>query len=136
MNEKRLVAEIDGQLKELVKADPRTIKEIVESSLQREFQTADDAAIRRRIDEQQQRITTLEREINDREAELSKARDELQRLQSVLERKSSKEDMKIEKAKESLSETPNDPENPAVQNWAKKCGMSPEELLAEIEATQ
>lgn len=133
MSEERLVAEIDGGLKELVKADPRTIKEIVESSLQREFQTAENAAIRRRIDEQKQRITTLEREINDRESELSKARDELERLESVLEQSANAKETKIEEARQSLEGTPREPENPAIKKWAEQIGMSPQELINELE---
>ena len=132
MSEERLVAEIDGDLKDLVKADPRTIKEIVESSLQREFQTSENAAIQRRIDEQRQRITTLEREINDRECELSKARDELDRLVSVLERSENAKETELSKARNALSKTPKEPDNPAIQNWADELGMTPQELINEL----
>lgn len=132
-DEERLVAEIDGELKGLVKADPRTIREIVESSLQREFQTSENAAIRRRIDEQRQRITTLEREINDREAELARAKDELERLESILERNESKEDAQLAEAREALEKTPKDPTNPAIQKWADDLGKTPEELINELD---
>lgn len=132
MTEKRLVAEIDGGLKELVKSDPRTIKEIVESSLEREFQTAENAAIQRRIDEQRQRITTLEREINDRESELARARDELKRLESVLEKSANQKETKLSKAREKLSKTPKDTDNPAIQHWADELNMTPEDLINEL----
>jgi len=133
MSEERLVADVDGELKKLVKADPRTIKEIVESSLQREFQTSENAAIRRRIDEQRQRITTLEREINDREAELARAKDELERLESILERNESKEDSQLAEARNALEKTPKEPENPAIQKWATDLGMTPEGLINELD---
>jgi len=132
MSEERLVAEIDGDLKDLVKADPRTIKEIVESSLQREFQTTENAAIRRRIDEQRQRITTLEREINDRESELSKAKDELERLESVLETSREKTDTKRHNAIDALSNLPPrklTTDNPAVEHWADELAMSKESVV-------
>jgi len=132
MSEERLVAEIDGELKELVKADPRTIRDIVESSLQREFQTSENAAIRRRIDEQNQKITTLQREINDRQAELAKAQDELDRLESLLERQEAAEQNGLAEARESLEKTPKEAENPAIQKWATDLGMTPEELIDEL----
>jgi len=131
-DEERLVADIDGDLKERVKADPRTIKEIVESSLEREFQTVENAAIKRRIDEKKQRITTLEREINDREAELAKEQDELERLESMLTRQESKENVKMSKAREALAKTPKEPTNPAIEKWASELNMTPQELLDEL----
>jgi len=83
-DEERLVAEIDSDLKQLVKADPRSIKQIVTASLEREFSTSETAAIERRIDETKQRIQTLEREINDRKRELAQEKDELARLENQL----------------------------------------------------
>lgn len=137
MSEERLVAEIDGDLKQLVKSDPRTIKDIVESSLQREFQTTENAAIMRRIDEQRQRITTLEREINDREAELSKAKDELERLESVLETSQEKTDTKRQDAIEALSNLPPrklTTDNAAVDHWATELAMSKESVVELVES--
>ena len=137
MSEERLVAEIDGDLKQLVKSDPRTIKDIVESSLQREFQTTENAAIMRRIDEQRQRITTLEREINDREAELSKAKDELERLESVLETSQEKTDTKRQDAIEDLSNLPPrklTTDNAAVDHWATELAMSKESVVELVES--
>jgi len=134
-NEERLVAEIDAGLKELVKADPRTIKQIVESSLQTEFQTVENAAIKRRIDEKKQRITTLEREINDREAELAKEQDDLERLESMLTRQKEQQstnETKIDEACKALSETPKEPTNPAIKRWASELGLTPTELIDEL----
>lgn len=133
----RLVADVRSQLKERARADPRTIKEVVESSLEREFQTTENAAIRRRIDEQRQRITTLEREINDRESELSKAKDELERLESVLETSQEKADTKRKKAIEALSNLPPrklTTDNAAVDHWATELGTSKESVVELVES--
>jgi len=132
-DEKRLVAEIDGDLKSRAKADPRPIKEIVEASLQREFSTAATAAVERRIDEKRQRIQTLEREINDRERELAAERDELERLQQQLETFDDEQNAKLETAREELADTPKEADNPAIQKWAEKCGLTPTALLEELD---
>jgi len=132
MTEERLVAEIDPDLKKLVKSDPRTIKEIVESSLEREFQTIENAAIQRRIDEKEQRITTLKREINDRNAELVREEDELARLESLSKRNSNKKEQRLTDAREQLHGVPRNTDNPAIKNWASKLSMTPEELIDEL----
>lgn len=128
----RLVAEIDGTLKDRAKADPRTIKEIVEASLQREFSTAETAAVERRIDERKQRIQTLEREINERKRELAEERDELARLESQLEHHENGVSAQLAEARKALEGTPKEPENPAIQKWAQDLGMTPDELLEEL----
>lgn len=129
----RLVAEVNTELKHRAKADPRNIREIVESSLEREFSTGATAAIERRIDEREQRIQTLKREIRDRERELAEERDELQRLKGRLEGYEEKAKTELEAAREQLCDTPKDVDNPAVKNWAKKLGMTPMELIEELE---
>ena len=127
----RLVAEIDEDLKRRAKVDPRPIKEIVEKSLQTEFATAATAAIERRIDEKRQRIETLRSEINRRERELADVQDELERLQAQLERHDAQQDQ-WDEAREKLRETPRDTDNPAIQQWADKLGVSPQELIDEL----
>jgi len=128
----RLVAEIDRNLKQRAKADPRPIKEIVEGALEREFSTAATAAVERRIDEKKQRIQTLDREINERQRERAEEKDELELLQRQVENYENKTDSKLKKAREELSDTPKDADNPAIENWAKKLGMTPEELINQL----
>ena len=135
MSEERLVADIDSELKELLKTDPRSIKNIVESSLQREFQTEENAAIRRRIDEQNQRITTLQREINDREDELAKATDELARLENLIKRQEEKQQDKFSKAVDILSDKPPGmlkEDSQKVQFWADELGITSGALIEKV----
>lgn len=131
-DEERLVAEIDEDLKGRARADPRSIKEIVESALEREFSTGDTAAIERRIDEKKQRIQTLEREINERERELAEETDELERLQSQLQEYKQGKQTELEKARKMLEDTPKEESNPAIKKWAKDLGMTPAELLNQL----
>ena len=129
----RLVAEVDGSLKRRAKADPRPIREVVEASLQREFSTGKAAAVERRIDEQRQRIQTLEREINERERELAQEREELERYEQMLQEFQERNDGLIEEANDALEGTPLEPDNPAVKNWAEEIGIPPTELVHELE---
>jgi septal ring factor EnvC (AmiA/AmiB activator) len=132
-DEERLVAEIDADLKQLAKADPRSIRDIVESSLEREFATGATAAVERRIDEKRQRIQTLQREINDRKRELAEERDALERLEQQLESYEGDKADEVQKALDALAETPADPDNPAVKTWAAKVGMTPDRLADKLE---
>lgn len=129
----RLVAEIDEDLKARAKADPRTIREIVESSLQREFATGANAAVERRLEEKMARRTQVEQERNERKRELAQLDDDIERLQSQLETHEEKQRQEIQAAREALEHVPKEPDNPAVENWADKLGMTPTELLKELE---
>jgi septal ring factor EnvC (AmiA/AmiB activator) len=128
----RLVAEIDPDLKRLAKADPRTIKQIVESALSREFQTGNTAAIERRIEEKRTRLNQVEQERNERERELAQVKDELSRLETQLE----KATPNVDDAIESLSKVPKrklTKDNEAVEHWADKTGRSAEYLINKVE---
>jgi septal ring factor EnvC (AmiA/AmiB activator) len=128
----RLVAEIDADLKRLAKADPRTIKQIVESALSREFQTGNTAAIERRIEEKRNRLNQVEQERNERERELAQVKDELSRLETQLE----KATPDIDEAVESLSTVPSHElteDNVAVQRWVEQTGRNAEYLIDKVE---
>lgn len=84
-NEERLVAEIPANLKERVNADPRDIKGVVMAALKTEFCTADDAAVRRRIDEKETRIANVRSERNQRNRELEELESELESLKTQLQ---------------------------------------------------
>lgn len=81
----RLVAEIPSDLKELVDADQRTIREVVEAALWREFGGRRKSSLERRIEEKERRISIIESERNERERELEEQRDELAALKRELE---------------------------------------------------
>jgi len=130
--EERLVAMIETKLKERAKADPRSIKEIVNGALEREFSTTETAAVERRIDEKQQRIQTLEREINDRQRKLAEEEDGLERLKKQLSDFETHKNNRLEEAREALSDVPREVDNPGIKNWAGKLGMTPNELLEEL----
>jgi len=130
----RLVADIPKQLKELMKADPRTIREITESALNREFQTAKTAALERRIEEKRSRLNQLEHERNERQREIAEVEDDLSRLEATLER-AENSGPTIDDAVDALSGISSHNltvDNEAVKNWADKLDMPRESLLSEV----
>jgi septal ring factor EnvC (AmiA/AmiB activator) len=132
----RLVADIPKPLKERMKNDPRSIREITTSSLKREYQTGDMAALDRRIEEKQSRIDQLQRERNEREREIAEAEDELKRLETTLQRAKENQSDGLAEAVNAVSKISNDKlteDNPAVQNWAEKVGITPRELITEVQ---
>lgn len=81
----RLVAEIPSYLKQRVDADPRDNRQVVIESLESEFQTAEDAAVRRRINEKERRISNVKSERDSRNEELERLRSEVKSLEKQLE---------------------------------------------------
>lgn len=135
----RLVADIPKPLKERMKNDPRTIRDITTSALKREYQTGDTAALERRIEEQHSRLNQLQQERNEREREISEAKDELERLEKTLKRAEQRSGDQLGEAVEAVSKLDDDQlteDNPAVRNWASKVGVTPAELISEVRTRQ
>jgi len=124
-NEERLVAEIPSNLKERVNADPRDIKEVVIDALKTEFCTADDAAVRRRIDEKETRIANVRSERNQRNRELEELESELESLKTQLQTSEEIEQAKqdaIDERLEALQDVRGtvDESNPTVEALARE----------------
>jgi chromosome segregation ATPase len=82
------------------------------------------------------RIEQVKSELDEVEGRAERKRRELDELQSRRkqhrEKKKNERRSKLEEARETLDDVPRDPENPAVENWAEKIGITPEELLDEL----
>ncbi len=78
------------------------------------------------------RIQQLESELNQIQTREEQKREELQKLKEIDSEKTQEQKEALEEAKEALSTTPRDPENPAIQTKAEELGMSPEELVDEL----
>lgn len=75
------------------------------------------------------RINQLEEEAGEYDERAERKREQAERLRELAEEKRSKLDSELAEAREALATVPHEPSNPAVQNWAKKLGMTPDELL-------
>lgn len=81
----------------------------------------------------QYRIQQLQSDKQRRKAELESIQEELEQLRSLEQEKEAKQEELIEEAREQLYGARLEPDNPAVQNWAEKIGITPQELIEELE---
>jgi predicted nuclease with TOPRIM domain len=72
-------------------------------------------------------IERLETEIEEAERKREQLREQRTRLEEELDDMDD-EPALLDQAREQLEHTPKDPDNPAIQNWSGKLGMSPNEL--------
>jgi len=128
-----LSARIPSELKDLVDADSRTNQDVVKSALWSEFGGERMGELETRIDEKETRINVVQNEINSRDNELQELRKELNALREKYEEMQTEEAELLQEARETLEPGQFYPENPAVENWADKLDMSPEELIEELE---
>lgn len=77
-------------------------------------------------------IQQLSAEVNGMESELETKKARLEALQAEQRSEMAEKQRKLEDAKESLDGARLVPDNPAVQNWAEKVDMTPEELIEEV----
>jgi len=77
-------------------------------------------------------IERLEEEIDDVEREKQKLRERRSQLEEKLDELDD-EPALMDQAREKLAQTPRDPSNPAIENWASKLGMTSDELVAQLD---
>lgn len=84
--------------------------------------------------------TGLELQRKHKQAELEEALDRAERLRrevnelsAVIESTREQQDDQWETAQDALTGVPRDPDNPAIQNWAQKLGVTPARLIERLE---
>lgn len=119
---------LPSELAALVRADKRTNQEVVEAALWAEYGGQNQAAIERRIEELDRRMSTIESEKNERERELTELQEKRERL---VEQKQNTVDARKELAKDCIDAVgylPDSHDNSAVENWAEKADMESKEF--------
>jgi len=81
----------------------------------------------------QKQIETLERDAQDLAQREETKQQRAEELREFLETMEDRECAGLQDAKRKLSDTPREPDNPAIKKWAEKLGMTPEELCQELE---
>lgn len=79
------------------------------------------------------RIQQLESEVDELQSREEQKRQELQKLKSIDSKKTEEQEVALEEAKETLSSTPRDPDNIAIQTKADELDITPEELVEELQ---
>jgi len=132
-NTEMLSSRVPQELKDLVDADPRNNQEVVRAALWREFGGERLGDLERRIKEKEQRISIIEEERQKRESEIDDLQRERSALREKYEEKQAEKEDSLEDAREALENVPLAVDNPAVENWADKLDLSPEDLLDKLE---
>lgn len=130
-----LSVRVPEDLKELVDTDTDDNQEVVERALRYEYGGTNQAATRRRIQDKKRRKSNLETEVEERQIQIEKLDDQIQALKDKLStQKNVKEQLKEKKLQEAkdILEGITNPTDPAVQNWAEKLNMSPQELVERV----
>jgi len=120
---------LPADLKALLDADSRSNSDAVEAALLTEFGGEKKAAIDRRIEEKQRRISNLESERNERKRMLKEEQEELEGLRKKRESVEDVEEKLIETAVDELGIPPHvGYDHAAAKNWADKANMDVEEF--------
>jgi len=130
--EEMLSARVPSELKDLVDADSRSNQEVVRSALWSEFGGKRKGDLESRLNEKEKRMTLVQEEKKSRESELSELEKEANAIRKKLRKVENEEQSKLEDAKETLDGVPKHPENEAIQTWADKIGITPEELIEKL----
>ncbi len=79
------------------------------------------------------RLEQLNAEESSVESRLESIQSQKQRLREQLKSNEKETEALLSDAKQALSTTPKEPNNPAIQEWADDLGMTPAELIEELE---
>lgn len=78
------------------------------------------------------RLRQVEEEIADTKDDLDRLQKERERLEKLLDQHEAEREPMREKCVELFHDRAVDPDNPGVENWALKMGMTPDELLETV----
>lgn len=79
------------------------------------------------------KIGHKENEIEETKRKLSRLEQELDDLERLRAEFTKQEDAELDKAQEELEGVPREVNNPAIQNWADNLGLTPTELIGELD---
>jgi len=127
MSKERKTFTLDPEVKAYLDSSGRNASETVNRLVKMEMgeEVVNEQLIKMRMEMEKDRY----------EDAAQKARGHLERYNQLKARLDTEKEAKnelLEEAKEKLSDIPHSPDNPAVENWAEKLDMTPEELIQEL----
>jgi septal ring factor EnvC (AmiA/AmiB activator) len=132
MGKTRKTITIDSELAEIVdRRDEFNLSGFVNVCLEQHFSA--DGATSPQATALKAKLEQIEEELEDAERKRERLRSRRQEIEAELEDVEDDEPELLEQARDKLANTPKDPDNPAIQNWASKLGMPSEELVEELE---
>lgn len=127
---------VPSWMKEMVDADPRANQEVLRVALRKELGGRRKSELQVRLEQVDRRIDLVEEEeeeLADEKAELKQNR---ARIQDQIEKGDDLQKQRLDDARDALVNNPGvslEPSNPAVENWADKLGLTPVELVEELQ---
>lgn len=133
VSKRRKTVSIDEELADIVdRRDSFNLSGFVNTALETHF--AQDSASSAQSAALQAQLEELEAEIEQVEVEKERLRERRERIEERLDEEVNSEPEIMAQARAKLENTPRDADNPAIQNWAAKIGIPPEDLLDELDA--
>lgn len=78
-------------------------------------------------------VETLEKQAQQHREQKEMFEDRAEQMRDMIAEAEQRTDYKLQDALEKLEKTPRDPTNPAIRSWAADVGLSPQELVDELE---
>ena len=132
MGKTRKTITIDSELAEIVdRRDEFNLSGFVNVCLEQHFSA--DGATSPQKTALKAKLEQIEDELEDAERKRERLRSRREEIEDELEDVEDDEPELLMQARDKLDNTPKDPDNPAIQNWASKLGMPSEELVKELQ---
>jgi len=74
-----------------------------------------------------------QRELKNAKRKVENLEQDIAELDALIREYQREEDAELQEAREKLAQTPKEPDNPAIQSWAQDLGLTPEQLLDELD---
>jgi len=127
MSKERRTVTLESEVNDYLAQDHVNASGLVNDLVKRHMNGDDtDGAIR------EFRIRQLEEEAEEYASRAERKRTEADRLKQAATEKKAEKREELQKAIEQLADAPRDPNNPAVESQARKLGIEPEDLVAEL----
>lgn len=127
MSKERRTVTLESEVNDYLAQDHVNASGLVNDLVKRHMNGDDtDGAIR------EFRIRQLEEEAEEYTSRAERKRTEAERLKQAATEKKAEKREDLNKAIEQLADAPRDPNNPAVESQARKLGIEPEDLVAEL----
>ena len=127
MSKERRTVTLESEVNDYLAQDHVNASGLVNDLVKRHMNGDDtDGAIR------EFRIRQLEEEAEEYASRAERKRTEADRLKQAATEKKAEKREELQKAIEQLADAPRDPDNPAVESQARKLGIEPEDLVAEL----
>lgn len=122
---------IDSELNDRLNNTDLNASAVINRFLREYFVGGDTASVatKLRLQDIEREIDSTQDEINRLQNRLQRLRQEREKIEKQMEREREETKQVVEEARDVIGSNMDNPDNPAVQNWADKANMTPEEFV-------